>query len=587
MTSFQLKTRKAPSVANPRARYKPLNPDSTVLPKGSVHMKKAPGLRCDIIHERDVTLTMRDGTRLYADVFRPADATGPVPAIVNWAPYGKGGTGEYFIEDAKTYPNRLGIPRSATSGLQSWEANDPSLWCDKGYAIVQVDARGAFNSEGVIMFNGSQEGRDGHDAIEAIAALPWCTGKVGLAGNSWLAFAQWQIAAQKPPHLAAIAPWEGLSDIYRDFIVRGGIPEGVPFAELLMANNYGLGEAEDVVAMLEEHPLFDEYWQDKAPPIEDIECPAYVVAAYANLLHTNGTFRAWSRLTCPRWLRIHNTLEWIDFYNEGYSADLLRFFDHYLKGIENGWDDTPTVRMIVFDPGHADVIDRPETAFPPPHAAPRTLHLDFAQGRLQDVPVETETRAGYRLADAQPQVDLLYRFDSNTEIVGYPMVSVWVVAEGYDDADVYVQIQKLSEKGKMLRHQMVDLGLPGARTWMPWLLDRGVTKLRQLFYNGPEGKIRASRRGLLPDHPVHHDLTVERRLVPGEPVELHIPLGPIAMRWHAGEQLRLRISGVPLVPMRTPEMMHYPPDPLQPGDSHSFFAGGPYPARLDIRTIAF
>jgi uncharacterized protein len=139
----------------------------------------------------------------------------------------------------------------------------------------------------------------------------------------------------------------------------------------------------------------------------------------------------------------------------------------------------------------------------------------------------------------------------------------------------------------MLRHQMVDLGLPGARKWMPWLLDRGVNKLRQLFFNGPEGKIRASRRGLLPDHPVHHDLTVESRLVPGEPVALDIPLGPIAMRWHAGEQLRLRISGVPLVPMRTPEMLHYPPDPLQPGEAHIFYSGGQYPAHLSIRTTGF
>ncbi|MEQ6334389.1 CocE/NonD family hydrolase [Sphingobium sp. MK2] len=530
---------------------------------------------------------MRDGTRLYADVFRPANASEPVPALVNWAPYGKGGTGEYFIEDSKTYPNRLGIPRSATSGLQSWEANDPSLWCDNGYAIVQVDARGAFNSEGIIMFNGSQEGRDGHDAIEAIAALPWCTGKVGLAGNSWLAFAQWQIAAQKPAHLAAIAPWEGLSDIYRDFLVRGGIPEGVPFAELLMANNFGKGEAEDVVAMLDRHPLFDEYWQDKAPPIEEIECPAYVVAAYANLLHTNGTFRAWSRLRCPRWLRIHNTLEWIDFYNEKYGADLMRFFDRYLKGIDNGWEETSPVRMVVFDPGHRDIVDRPEAEFPPARAVERALHLNLADGKLTESPSPAETRAAYRLSAAEPQIDLLHRFDRNTEIVGYPMLRLWVSVEGHDDADVYVQMQKLSAKGKMLRHQMIDLGLPGARTWMPWLLDHGVSKLRQLFYNGPEGKIRASRRGLLSDHPLHHDLNFERKIVPGKPVALDIPLGPVAMRWHAGEQLRLRISGIPLVPMRTPEMLHYPPDPLQRGDRHTFISGGRYPAALSFRSIEF
>ena len=71
---------------------------------------------------------------------------------------------------------------------------------------------------------GSGEGRDGHDAIEHLATLPWCSGKIAMVGNSWLAMAQWFIAAENPPHLTCIAPLEGCSDVYRETLCRGGVP---------------------------------------------------------------------------------------------------------------------------------------------------------------------------------------------------------------------------------------------------------------------------------------------------------------------------------------------------------------------------
>lgn len=90
---------------------------------------------------------------------------------------------------------------------------------------MNADARGVGDSEGDIRNWGTGEGRDGHDAIEEIAKLPWCTGKVALAGNSWLALIQWFIAAERPPHLACIAPFEGCSDQLRETLCRGGIPD--------------------------------------------------------------------------------------------------------------------------------------------------------------------------------------------------------------------------------------------------------------------------------------------------------------------------------------------------------------------------
>lgn len=86
---------------------------------------------------------------------------------------------------------------------------------------------------------GSAEGRDGYDAIEHIATLNWCTGKTALVGNSWLAMAQWFIAAEQPPSLTCIVPLEGCSDFYRETLCRGGVPN-TPFWQLICSSLFGM-----------------------------------------------------------------------------------------------------------------------------------------------------------------------------------------------------------------------------------------------------------------------------------------------------------------------------------------------------------
>jgi putative CocE/NonD family hydrolase len=85
---------------------------------------------------------------------------------------------------------------------------------------------------------GTAEGRDGYDAIEHIATLDWCIGKTALVGNSWLAMAQWLIAAEQPPSLTCIAPLEGCSDFYRETLCRGGVPN-IPFWQLICSSLFG------------------------------------------------------------------------------------------------------------------------------------------------------------------------------------------------------------------------------------------------------------------------------------------------------------------------------------------------------------
>jgi uncharacterized protein len=582
--SASVHTRAAASVNLAEARYKGFQTASTVLRAGFRYQRGALPLPCDVARDKDVALALRDGTTIYADVFRPA-IDSPVPAIVNWAPYGKGDTGFWTLDNKKMFPNRFGIRRSAVSGLQSWEGNDPAYWCTQGYAVVQVDPRGVFDSEGDIQYMTSVEGLDGRDAVEAIAALPWCSGKVGLAGNSWLATSQWHTGSQQPSHLAAIAPWEGLTDLYREVLARGGVPR-TAFAGFVRDKMYGRGRVEDPIAMLEDHPLFDNYWADKLPDLSRIQVPAYVVASYSNPLHVASTLRNWADLPGEKWLRIHNSHEWPDFYDRRNVEDLRRFFDRYLRGIDNGWEATPRVRVSVLDPGHADTVERVEEAFPPSRVTATELYLDARDHSLREEPVAVEATTGYRLADDASHVDFTYRFETDTEVIGYPVLIVWASVQGHDDGDLHVHVEKLDARGRQLWHQLVTLGLPLARTWMPIARRHGLKQVAPAFYGGPHGALRLSRRGLDPASPADRPtlgLREERRLSPGEVVEAAIPLWPTAMRWHTGEQLRLRISGRLLLPSILPGLVEEPP---QPGDRHILKTGRGYPSRLLLPSTA-
>lgn len=570
--SVPLKIRTLPlkSLDLPEAHYHGFRSGSETLPSGWQGEKGALPLPVPIIHDRDVPLKMRDGVTLYADVFRPVTSD-LIPAIVNWSPYGKGGTGSWRLDD---FPNRFGIPNSLLSGLQAWEGNDPAYWCAQGYAIVQVDARGAFDSEGDIIYFGIGEGRDGHDAVEEIAALPWCSGKVGMSGNSWLAIAQWQIAAQRPAHLAAIAPWEGLTDAYRDIFARGGIPNPA-FPQAVADRLYGRNRVEDPMSMLADHPLVDDYWESKIADVPAIDIPVYVVASYSNMVHVQGTFRAWQQLRSKAWLRIHNTVEWPDFYDPKYTEDLRRFFDRYLKDIDNGWEQTPTVRMSVLNPGHTDIVDLPEAQFPPADVVDTSFYLDAASESLT-TSKQASASATITLKGAKPYLDFIYRFDRDVEIVGFPAIRLNVSVTGYHDADIFVQVQKLNAHGKQLYHQASTIGLPLGRLWMPTLYRYGVKQLGAVFYPGPDGLLRLSRRGLR-ENLLELDLREEKPLKEGEVVEVTIPLLPTGLIYQKGEQLRLRVSSKPLKAVALPGLAE--PETL-PAETIQIHTGGEHVSKL-------
>src|SRR5918999_59435 len=175
--------------------------------------------------EWDVPIEMDDGLVLRADVFRP-EREGKYSAILSYGPYGKGlafqeGYKTAWDIMARENPDALA---GSSNRYQNWEVVDPEKWVPDGYAVIRVDSRGAGRSPGYLDVWSPTETRDFAACIEWAGTQPWSNGKVGLLGVSYYAINQWQAAALQPEHLAAICPWEGASDHYRELARHRGDP---------------------------------------------------------------------------------------------------------------------------------------------------------------------------------------------------------------------------------------------------------------------------------------------------------------------------------------------------------------------------
>lgn len=526
------------------ARGKPRNEGTLLLRAGSRDSRGAQPLACDIVLDRDTPIALRDGTILRGDVYRPAGgASAQLPTVLSFTPYGKSG-GYWRLG---MFPFRAGIPKSAVSGLQAFESPDPGHWCPHGYAVAVVDTRGSYLSEGDIRWWGTPVARDGYDVVEWIAEQPWSNGRVGMSGNSQLAIIQWTIAAKsKPPHLAAIAPWEGGINYYFDNMADGGIPFP-EFGGDVMRHAYGPAYIEDITAMIERRPLYDEYWADKAVVVEDIEIPVYVVASTTNALHAKGTLEGYRRLgSVDKWLRVHNTMEWPDYYEPANVTDLRRFFDYYLKGNDNGWPDTPRVRLSVIDIAGTDIVNRVEEQWPPTRTDHLALHLDARTSCLSPATVDQSTTS-YVSDDGTGCAVFDYVFAEDTEVIGYPSLRLWAHTDEGDDMDVFVRIEKLDAKNRTRYRMVMAPPLRLIETAVSALYRRRRFKYGFIMYTGPSGRLRASHREIDPAKSVlgepFHPHTNTQPLEAGEVVALDIGLWPVSMRWRAGETLRLRICG--------------------------------------------
>ncbi len=465
---------------------------------------------------QDVAVTMRDGVKIYVDIYKPVGA-GSVPLIVSWSFYGKrpfDGQSEWQI---------MGVPPQTVSNMSKFESADPGYWCRRGYAVANVDPRGIGHSEGDFICFGSQDGRDGYDFIEWAAEQDWCNGRVALSGNSCVAMTQWRIASQCPPHLACIAPWEGTSDMYRESLYEGGIPAHA-FVSMVLRDAVGYNYVDNMVLNAQKYPFIDcAYWKDKDPDWKAIKIPVYVTACW-NHFHLRGSINGFRKIkSSKKWLRAHRNFEWPDAYCNKYLTDLEKFFDRYLKLERNGWELTPRVRIEVQDAYDFDYqTDRPEDAFPLKRTKYEKLYLDASDLSMKKEPVALESKTAYEGATEEVCFD--YRFEEDTELTGFIKLRLWVEADGHDDMDLFINVQKLSTTGEWLPITIFGENHPGA-----W------------------GKMRVSRRKL--DEKLSTDFqpvqahTCNEKLAPGEIVPVDIEIWPTSRIWHKGQQIRVQICG--------------------------------------------
>ncbi|KAI4934951.1 hypothetical protein J4E86_011393 [Alternaria arbusti] len=485
-----------------------------IIAKGWVKEEGRKAFSVDTIWDKDVRIPLRDGVELLGDVFRPVTSDDKhVPAIMPWSHYGKTGTG---IQQLDMFPWRVGVPRSETSGLEKWEAPDPAEWVTRGYAVVNIDARGSFKSGGDLVAYGTQEGRDGYDCIEWIAQQPWCNKRVSMAGNSWLGTTQWFIAAEQPPHLACMAPWEGLGDYYRESICRGGIPDHA-FWSLLMAWTCGPGKREDVGAMVEKYGTWNDYWEDKKPKLRNIVVP----------------------------------MEWHDIYKPENNDDLQRFIDKYMLDKDNGWESTPRVRYSLLGYNRPTIINVPSDQYPPAKFKYETLFLDATTGSLGPHKPSKEGLVGYQ-ADSPSDNGcwFVHTFEEYTELCGISKAKVYMSTPDDDDMDVYVVLRKLDKNGKELWHQNIPMEDLPTGTTVDDIPNHNVWR-----YIGPNGRLRASHRAITyesltdlgPDEYkelmgpayVYHPHTATQPLRRDQVVELEISLWPGGLIFDAGESMSL------------------------------------------------
>ncbi len=231
----------------------------------------------EMIMEKDVTVEMRDGEKLYINIFRP-NKDGKFPVVMSADTYGKDNKPKITNMGA-LWPTLGAIP---TSSFTPEESPDPGFWVPNDYVVVKVALRGSDKSKGVLSPWSKREAEDYYEVIEWAANQSWSNGNIGTNGVSYLAVTQWWVASLNPPHLKAMIPWEGLNDMYREVAFHGGIPDTGFYrfwTQGIFARWTDNPNIEDLIQAQQEHPLFDDFWKQRQVPLSQIKTPLLTCAS--------------------------------------------------------------------------------------------------------------------------------------------------------------------------------------------------------------------------------------------------------------------------------------------------------------------
>jgi uncharacterized protein len=515
------------------------------------------GGRNGIAVDWDVPVEMDDGIVLRADVFRPA-AADSYPVVLAYGPYAKGLTFQDGYPDAwrAMVEARPEVAEGSSNRFQAWEVPDPERWVPDGYVCVRVDARGWGRSPGFIDPWSPRETRDLYECVEWAAVQPWSSGKVGLLGISYYAINQWHVAALQPPHLAAMIPWEGFADFYRDMNYHGGIGSDMKevwYRRTISTVQHGLGERapvstnprtgeliagpetlgddelaanrSDFPADIRRHPFDDDFHQARSARWDLIRTPFLSAGNWGgNSLHLRGNVEAFIRASSEqKWLEIHGLEHWTEFYTD-YGVGLQkRFFDHFLKGIDNGWAEQPRVmlRIRTVDGGF---IDRAEHEWPIGRTEWTRLYLDPDRAEIVREPLEAPVQRSFTALDGPGVTMTTEPFEAETQITG-PVAARLFVASSTSDADLFCVLQVFAPDGsEVVLQGAVDPNTPVGLGWL-----------------------RASHRTTDPDlsapwRPYHtHDRALP--LTPGQVYQVDVEIWPTSIIVPPGYRLALTVRG--------------------------------------------
>jgi putative CocE/NonD family hydrolase len=571
---------------------------------------------------RDVKIPRQNGSYVTADVYRP-EGDEPVPVIMNCGVYGRAFVHHTVSNEDEREAHELMEERyffGNPSGyeFENHESINTAAWIPRGYALVRVDGPGAGTSPGRLGVWGIDEAEAYHDAIEWAGSQAWSNGNVGLWGMSYYAMNQHAVASLAPSHLKAMIAIGTDADLYEEVMYTGGIlnEEFFPFWFKfgVLAAVAGEPDAIDFLSLARENPFRDSdpsaIFGPRAsvlmsPDLSDVTVPLWAVAATTHPSHFHQLGSSETYLNTPT---SHKRLDfWEDWFMKSYSQaavdEHMAFFDHWLKGIDNGIMDGPPVRLEIRT-GHGASYRIEEHEWPIERTNYVRWHLDAhpsdgdgeigtehvhtlaeaAAGRSGSVSYSAEVdRAAIpkgaalsvmKTAPCDPGATFISApFGADTVLAGYFKLVIWV-ASSSEDLDLHASLRVLDENGRE-----VDFCGPAA---IPGTSNR--------FYPLTKGWLKASHRVLDRERtseirPKHtHRKADYSPLSPGEIVELEVEIVPSTGVVKQGQRLRLDVE--PYTGVGHGMGHAYDPS-YHDGATNTIYTGPEYPSYLQLPVLPF